>query len=301
MEIHQLRYFVAAAEAGSVSRAAEQCRVAQPSLSQQIKKLEGGLGVRLFDRFGRGVALTDAGRALLPRARRILAEVRDAESNLRRDLDEGRGGVAIGAIPTMAPYLLPPALDRLRAAFPECDVTIREGLTEHLVEALVENELDLALVSTPVDHDLIELEVIGHEELVFAVPSDHPLVDGGELGIADVRAQPAVTLEEIHCLGRQIQWFCSARRLSPRIVCRTTQLETVFELVGRGIGVSLVPEMAAAADRAARCRFLRMKQNKPIRQIAMAWRSGRSRPRLAARFAAFVKADLAGGKHRLPA
>src|SRR5690606_7005665 len=103
MELHQLRYFVAAAEAGSMSRAAERCRVAQPSLSQQIKKLERSVGAALFDRLGRGVALTEAGRALLPRARRILVEVRDAEANLRRDLDEGRGSVSIGAIPTMAP------------------------------------------------------------------------------------------------------------------------------------------------------------------------------------------------------
>lgn len=301
MELHQLRYFVAAAEAGSMSRAAERCRVAQPSLSQQIKKLERSVGAALFDRLGRGVALTEAGRALLPRARRILAEVRDAEANLRRDLDEGRGSVSIGAIPTMAPYLLPGALDALRAEFPECDITIREDLTEHLAAALAENELDLALVSTPADHELIDLEVIGHEELVFAVGPDHPLGSAGELGIADLRGQPTVMLEEVHCLGKQIQWFCASRHVQPRVVCRTTQMATVFELVGRGLGVSAVPEMAAAAHRPGRCRFLRLKQNKPVRQIAVARRRDRSRPRLAARFAELVAENLRRGAHRLPA
>jgi LysR family transcriptional regulator, hydrogen peroxide-inducible genes activator len=152
MELHQLRYFVAAAEAGTISRAAQRCSIAQPSLSQQLKKLEESLGAQLLDRLGRGIALTEAGRALLPRARRILAEVRDAEANLEREVREGIGGVSIGAIPTMAPYLLPPAIQRLRGELPACEVTIREARTEELIELLVENQIDCALMSTPVPH-----------------------------------------------------------------------------------------------------------------------------------------------------
>ena len=114
MEITQLRYFVATAEAGTISRAAERCGVAQPSLSQQIRKLEQTLGQRLFDRLGRGVALTDTGRALLPRARQILAAVHDAQTHLGDDVEQGAGRLVIGAIPTMAPYLLPPALKIIR-------------------------------------------------------------------------------------------------------------------------------------------------------------------------------------------
>src|SRR6266404_1872914 len=142
MELHQLRYFVAVAECGNVSRAADRCHIAQPSLSQQLRKLEENLGVKLFDRLGRGIAITDAGRALLPRARRVLAEVRETEANLKREADGCQGTLVVGAIPTMAPYLLPAALDRLRAAHPECQVNVREGLTETLVEALADNEID---------------------------------------------------------------------------------------------------------------------------------------------------------------
>src|ERR1700683_1224206 len=132
MELHQLRYFVAAAECGNVSRAAERCHVAQPSLSQQLQKLESLLGVALFDRIGRGIAITDAGRALLPRARQILAHVRDTESNLKRESEGCDGTLIVGAIPTMAPYLLPPALKKLRSSHPDCQISVREDLTENL-------------------------------------------------------------------------------------------------------------------------------------------------------------------------
>jgi LysR family hydrogen peroxide-inducible transcriptional activator len=301
VELHQLRYFLAAAEAGSVSRAAERCHVAQPSLSQQIRKLEQSLGVTLFDRLGRGVALTDAGRALVPRARQILAGVREAETNLRRDVDEGHGMVAIGAIPTVAPYVLPPAIARLRQALPACDVRITEDLTEHLIDAVVETRLDCAVVSTPLDHDLIELEIVGEEELLVVVPKSHPLAAAGHVDLGTLNGEAAVTLEDMHCLGRQIQGFCSSRRVAPRITCSTAQLGTVFDLVATGLGVSVVPEMASAVARRRSLAFLRVKPRPLSRQIAVAWRKDRSRSRAARRFAELLREDFEAGRHRLGA
>ena len=299
MDVQQLQYFVATAECLNVSRAALRCHVAQPSLSQQIKRLEGYLGVRLFDRLGRGVALTDAGRALLPRARRILAEVREAEANLKREAACGDGTIAIGAIPTMAPYLLPPALGRLRAERPECEVAIREDFTEALVEALADNEIDCALLSTPLRHDLLEVEVLGEEELIVALSPSHASAGAGVLGLRDLRREPAVTLQEMHCLGRQIEGFCAARHVAPRVVCRTAQLATVFQLVSLGVGISVVPEMAAAADVAHCCRYGRLGGAAPRRQIAVAWRTGRTRPAAAVRFVQIVHEQLGRGTHSL--
>ena len=112
MELHQLRYFIAVAETGGFVRAAQRCGVTQPSLSQQIRKLEDELGVRLFDRSSRGAVPTEAGRALLPRAQRILAEVRDTVSGVKEDIEAGRGPLSVGAIPTIAPYLMPQVLSR---------------------------------------------------------------------------------------------------------------------------------------------------------------------------------------------
>src|SRR6516225_8255402 len=129
MEMHQLRYFAAVARTGGFSRAAEQCHVSQPSLSQQIQKLERGLGQRLFDRLGRRVVLTDAGRLLLDRALAILAAAEDAERRLR-DGDDGRGGrLAVGAIPTIAPYLLPGVLGRFLRRQPRAELVIHEDVT----------------------------------------------------------------------------------------------------------------------------------------------------------------------------
>ena len=121
MELHQLLYFVAVAETGGFSRAAERCHVAQPSLSQQVQKLEHELGQPLFDRLGRGVTLTEAGRALLPRARVILAEVQQIKRSLRQEIQDGYGQLAVGVIPTVAPYLLPGIIRRFSELYPKAE------------------------------------------------------------------------------------------------------------------------------------------------------------------------------------
>jgi LysR family hydrogen peroxide-inducible transcriptional activator len=297
MELHQLRYFVAAAECQNVSRAADRCHVAQPSLSQQLKKLESFLGAKLFDRVGRGISITDAGRALLPRARQILAQVSDAQANLQREAAACQGTLVVGAIPTMAPYLLPPALEKFRLSYPDCQISVREDLTEQLAEALANNEIDCALVSTPLDDELLEIEVLADEELLVAVTARHAAAGKSHLGIADLRGQPTITLADMHCLGRQIEGFCSARHLSRRVVCRTTQMLTILELVALGVGVSMIPEMAAAADRSGRCRYLPLRPGKPTRQIAVAWRQGRTRPLAATRFIDLIRSNIRNRVH----
>lgn len=280
MELHQLRYFLAIADAGSVSRAAVRCEVAQPSVSQQLSKLERLLGNQLFDRRGRKMVLTDAGRALLPRARRILAEVEDAKSSLQKELDLGVGRLAIGAIPTIAPFVLPDAIRRVQRQCPGCELVIREDLTENLVDQLLDSQVDVALLATHPNHAMIETTLIGHEELVAAVPRAWEVAKDGMIGLAELREAPAISLHEMHCLGQQVSVFCEMRRVHPRIVCRTTQLSTILELVGLGLGASLVPQMAAAADGSKKRRYLRLRSQRPIRPLVVATRRGRreSRP-----------------------
>jgi LysR family hydrogen peroxide-inducible transcriptional activator len=292
MELHQLRYFVATSEAGSMTLAAKRCRVAQPSLSQQIRKLEEGLGVSLFDRVGRGVVLTDAGRALLPRARRILGEVAETRENLRAEVESGAGRLAIGAIPTIAPYLLPPMLASLRTEFPGCELVVREDLTGALVEAVVNHELDVAVTSTPIDHELVEVEVVGREELLVVAPAGHPLASLARLSLEDLRDQPTVSLHEMHCLGAQIAGFCARAGVRPDIVCRTTQLATVLEMVRLGLGVSLAPEMAAAGDTSDERAYLRLTRDHPSREIALVRRVGRTRPAASRGLSGLVRGEL---------
>lgn len=290
MQINQLRYFVAAARAGSISKAAEICGVAQPSLSQQIKKLEQSLNLDLFDRVGRGVVLTDAGSALLPKANEILRSVDNIESSLAAEIEGGVGRLAVGAIPTMAPYILPKAIAALRKRFPECEIVVTEDLTDNLIDAVVSNTLDLAIMSTPIDHEQIDLQVIGREELLIVSPDTGDLDHLGEITLAGLKGLPRVSLHEMHCLSQQIEGFCNRKGLGKDIACTSTQLTTVLELVRLGMGVSLVPEMAAKHQGTKGLRYAKIKRNGPMREIAIARRSGRSASMLASQFSKIIAA-----------
>ncbi|RMF74047.1 MAG: LysR family transcriptional regulator [Planctomycetota bacterium] len=293
MDVRQLRYFVAVAETRSISRAAARCGVAQPSLSQQLQRLERRLGHRLFDRLPRGVALTDAGRALLPRARRVLAELRAAETAIADDLEAGRGRLIAGAIPTMAPYLLPPLVDRFRRRFPDCELTIREDFTERLVEALIDHELDVAIMSTPIDNPLIQVDVVGREELLLASAARPKRNRRPPTKADELRKRPAIVLHEMHCLGQQIESFCAARRLTRRVVCRSTQLDTIMRLVARDIGISFIPAMAAKADTSRKLRYESLGRRGPSREIAIAYHVDRTRSRVSRAFSEMLRDHLA--------
>jgi len=284
MEFHQLRYFVAVAEVGSFGGAARRCNVAQPSISQQIMKLEEELGHKLFDRLGRSVVLTEAGEALLPRARRVLVEIRDATDHLTEELDAGRGSLSVGAIPTIAPFLLPGAIQRFTQAFPEATLSVREEMTPALVDALIAAEIDLALVSRPIDHPAIHREVLFKEKLLIVVGRDSPFADRKTVSMRDLDGQNTVVLDEMHCLAQQFQDVCRIMRVEHHVTCTATQLATVQKLVELNLGVGLVPEMAATADDSSRRVYLEVSGSPPRREIAVATRAGRSRSVLAQRF-----------------
>lgn len=291
MEIHQLRYFVAVAEVGSFRQAAARCHVAQPSLSQQIKKLEKQLGHQLFDRLGRGIALTEAGQALLPRAKRILAEVREAERGLDDALEAGRGTVVVGAIPTIAPFLLPQVVQRFVTDYPEARIEIIEDLGDHLLDALSAAEIDLALLSTPIERKDIEVEELMVEPLWVTVPKGHPLSRAERVELEDLRDQPTVILDGVHCLGAHIQGFCQGAGFDHRPLCRANQLTTVQSMVGLGLGISLVPRMAALVDPGDERHYLPIADATPQRNIVAARRSGRHPSRLGTAFLAMVRQE----------
>ncbi|MEM1329131.1 MAG: LysR family transcriptional regulator [Planctomycetota bacterium] len=281
MDLRQLEYFVASAEAGSLSRAASRCGVSQPSISQGVSRLEEELGVTLFDRLGRGVVLTEAGAALLGRARAALAAVREMESAAQRDL--GGGELTIGAIPTMAPYLLPPLIRELRRERPDGGVVVREDVTQRLVEAVCDHELDLAITSTPIEHEQIEVTVVGEESFVVAVPDSSQIGlegegrdAGGAVTLPELRAAPLLTLHEAHCMGEQVMEFCRAKRLTGSVAGGMSQIRTLVELVRLGQGIAIVPEMAARLERTRGVRFVPFARTAPRREIAVIRRRGRS-------------------------
>jgi LysR family hydrogen peroxide-inducible transcriptional activator len=290
MELHQLRYFAAVADARGFSRAAAACYVSQPSLSQQIRKLEDELGERLFDRLGRTVALTAAGRALLPRARRVLAEVDAARRGVVDEAGGETGSLAVAGIPTISPFLLPGAIKRFVRAHPLAELIVREDLTEVLLERLARGELDLMVCSLPLEQDWLRYEELTAEPLLLAAPGTHVLAARRRVRAAELDGQRAVVLHEMHCLGQQVRAFCR-ERATPRIVCRAGQLATVLSLVSLGLGVSIVPRMCAATEQRSGCCFRRLIGPTPVRSVVVAWHARRRRPRLADAFIRMLRAE----------
>src|ERR1700742_5098161 len=170
MEVHQLRYVCAIAETGSFSRAAERCRVAQPSLSQQVLKLEEDLGAKLFDRLGRSVRLTEAGREFLPHARSILSQMEAARAGVEDKRTDVRGSVIVGVIPTIAPYLMPKCVAAFSKKYPEAKLRILEETTPVLAESLKNLSIDLAILSLPLRHKEFEVFPLQTEPLYAVLP-----------------------------------------------------------------------------------------------------------------------------------
>jgi len=278
MEINQLRYFVAVAELLSFTKAAARCHVSQPSLSQQIQKLELDLGVQLLDRLGRRIKLTDAGDVFYERATAALDAINDAKTCVQTGLDWQKGAITVGAIHTIAPYLLPDVVSRLTKRFPHAQVTVEEQLTEELIANCLAGELDVGIVALPIAERRLRAESLFTEKLVAAVPTSSPLAGRNRLTLRDVTSQPFVLLDDMHCLGRQTLQLCADRNCAPAVSCRTAQLLTVQELVALGQGVSLVPEMAANRNRDKRVVYRTLNGPPVEREIGMIWRP-RYRPR----------------------
>jgi len=274
MEFHQLRYVCAIAETGSFSRAAERCQVAQPSLSQQVLKLEEDLGAKLFDRLGRSVRPTEAGRAFLPHARSILSQMDTARSSVADKCADVGGSVAVGVIPTIAPYMMPRYTTTFARKYPEAKLRIVEETTPILVESLRGLSIDLAILALPLRHKDLELFPLRTEPLFAVLPKNHPHAATKSLALKDLRGESFVMLRDGHCFRDLSIAACTHARVTPRIAFESDQFSSLFGMVAAGVGISLVPEMAI--DRNAGCRYVRLGDARATRTIVAAILRGRS-------------------------
>lgn len=274
MEFNQLRYICAIAETGSFSRAAEYCHITQPSLSQQVLKLEEDLGAKLFDRLGRSVRLTEAGRAFLPHARSILHQMEAARSGIDDKRNDSRGSVAVGVIPTIAPYLMPRYTAVFGKRYPEARLRIIEETTPVLVESLRNLSIDLAVLALPLRHKEFDLFPLRTEPLFAVLPKDHPKAGARSLALKDLRGESFVMLRDGHCFRGLSIALCSRARITPRIAFESGQFSSLLGMVAAGVGVTLVPEMAV--DRNADCRYVRISDARATRTIVAAVLHGRS-------------------------
>ena len=274
MEFHQLRYACAVAETGSFSRAAERCQVAQPSLSQQVLKLEEELGAKLFDRLGRGIRLTESGRAFLPHARAILDRVDVARASVASKNADLYGSVTLGAIPTIAPYVIPRYTTAFTKRCPDARLRIVEETTPVLIEGLRDLSIDFALLALPLRHKDLELRPIRTERLLAAVPEKHPLAANDSLSLTELRGESLVMLRDGHCFRDLSLAICRRANVNPNIAFESGQFSSILGMVAAGIGLSLVPEMAV--DRHAGCRYIRLRESRAVRTIVLASLRGRS-------------------------
>jgi LysR family hydrogen peroxide-inducible transcriptional activator len=284
MEIHQLRYFVAVAEEGSFSRAAERMRVAQPSLSQQIQKLEGEMGQPLFDRLARGITPTAAGASLLPLARKILNDLADARCCVEERIGTIAGTVTAGIIPTIAPYVLGPLLSEFGRECPQVAVHIVEDVTENLVRLLEVGEIDVAVVSTCRSGAGLQRELWAREPLLIALPEKHRLARRRRLTWRDLSEETLLTLQESHCLSRQIRQWCGRHALRPQKALPLVQLSTVLAMVASHQGISLVPALAKRQENRPQCVFLPLTGSAPSREINAVRSAARYRSKSCAAF-----------------
>jgi LysR family hydrogen peroxide-inducible transcriptional activator len=271
MELHQLRYFLAVARFHSFTRAAEHEHVAQPSLSQQIRKLEGELGAPLFDRLGRKIRLTALGERFQDHARRVLVDVEGARREADEMLGSGHGEVAIGVIPTVAPFLLPRALAFCAETYPAISVRVTEDLTSSLLLHLSEGEIDLALLSLPAKGAEFVAEPLVTDQMLLAVSTRHPLWRKSRRRITfrQVANEPFLLLKDGHCFRHDVLQVCSHSKLNPRVVFEGGQFETLVAMVAAGTGITLLPEMARGHYLHAGIGLVEFAPPKPTRTIGV--------------------------------
>lgn len=271
LTLKQLRYFDALARHQHFGRAAEACSISQPALSLQIKELEALFGAVLVERGARKVRLTAVGEDVLRTARRVLVGVEELEDLMRVSQGPLAGRFRLGVIPTVAPYLLPQTIAAVTARFPDIDLELRETVTKSLVQDLLESRLDAAIVALPISEPSLREFALFQEDFVLvrsAQDRDKP-VPGPDM----LKTMRLLLLEEGHCFRDQALSFCKMTQAQPRQLMEGSSLSTLVQMVGAGMGLTLIPEMALPIEtRSADVSVARFPQPGPSRTIGMVWR-----------------------------
>jgi DNA-binding transcriptional LysR family regulator len=244
MELRQLRYFVAVAEEGHFTRAAERVLVAQPAISQQVRRLEAELGERLFDRDRRSVRLTAAGEALLPEARATLAAAERARAAVVSLSGLLSGQLTVGAFEGAPERLLARALGQFRREHPAVEVRVREDYAGELLAAVRRGELDAAITGLPDDREPpsgLRIDRIAREPLVVAAAPGHPLAGQPAIPLARLDGEPMVALTPDSTQRAHVERVCRAAGFTPNITAETRHLGLLWDLVSEGIGIAVVP------------------------------------------------------------
>ncbi|MEO1679870.1 MAG: LysR substrate-binding domain-containing protein [Pseudomonadota bacterium] len=271
LTLKHLRYFEALARHRHFGRAADACAISQPALSLQIKELEGMLGAPLVERATRKIRLTALGEEFVARAQKILREVDELDDLVRAAQGPLSGTLRLGIIPTVAPYLLPDIIRALSARLPALEVQPRETVTRSLIADLIDARLDVAIVALPISEPALQEFSLFSEEFALVRPEADAAkpVPSPE----NLQHMRLLLLEEGHCFRDQALSFCEISTADPRYLMEGSSLSTLVQMVGAGMGVTLIPEMALPLEtRSAAVSYARFAPPVPSRTIGMVWR-----------------------------
>lgn len=243
MNLRDLHYVVLVAEHKHFGRAAEAAHVSQPTLSSQIKKLEEELGVALFERDSRNVALTAAGEAIVAEARQVMARVNGIREVAQVYTDPLGGEVRLGVIASLSPFFMPELLERLHYDAPRLEVMVHEGLTDALVAKLLARELDAVILASEVEAEGLHEVTLFDEPFYVVCAQTHPLAQKAAVGLQDLGQEALLLLEEGHCLRTQALDICRVARVDTRV--KASSLQTLLRMVARNRGITLLPHLAA--------------------------------------------------------
>lgn len=279
LNIKDLKYLVALADTGHFGKAAERCFVSQPTLSAQLKKLEEFLGVKLVERQPKNTQLTEVGRQIVVRARRMLDESEEIIALARSNTDPFAGKLKMGLIPTIGPYLLPRVMPKMRKAVPQLGLMLYEYQTEALLKRLRDAEIDVGVMALPIVADGLESRALYEEAFTVALPTHHPLAAKSTIKVQDLKGQTLLLLEDGHCLRDQALEVCSRVDVHESQDFRATSLETLRQMVVAGLGITLLPQMAVESPYGSQ-RGLVIRQfhkPKPSRIVGAVWRKSSTR------------------------
>lgn len=279
LKLKDLRYLVAVADTRHFGHAAARCFVSQPTLSAQLKKLESYLGVQLIERQPRRIQLTEAGEAIVARARRMLAASDEIVTLAQTQRDPLAGRLRLALLPTIGPYLLPLVATHIRKALPRIDLLLYEYQTEPMLERLQSGDVDAGILALPAHGEGLVQEQLYAEPFVVALPADHPLASRASLKVQDLDDETLLLLEDGHCLRDQALAVCSHGASHERQDFRATSLETLRQMVASGSGITLLPELASRGSygTARGVAVVRFARPAPVRNVGAVWRKTSAR------------------------
>jgi LysR family transcriptional regulator, hydrogen peroxide-inducible genes activator len=279
LKLKDLRYLIALADERHFGRAAQRSHVSQPTLSAQLKKLEGYLGVQLIERQPNRVALTEAGEQIVSRARRILEASDEVLALARSHRDPLAGKLRMALLPTIGPYLLPRVAREIHKALPRLELQLYEYQTGPMLEKLAQGQIDLGILALPVDMEGLEAKQLYEEPFTLAIPANHRLSKKKEVTVEDLKDETLLLLEDGHCLRDQALDVCSGVGVQEKQDFRATSLETLRQMVATGVGVTLLPELASRNNYGnSRDVVLRpFAEPQPVRYVGAVWRKTTAR------------------------